>query len=68
MAYNYALSQIPAPKAAVFINGIPVVTVIVAWAVLGETLNIYQIFGGGLAVGGLMLANRRETAKINLEA
>ncbi len=68
LAYNYALSQIPAPKAAVFINGIPVVTVIVAWAVLGETLNIYQIFGGGLAVGGLMLANRRETAKINLEA
>jgi drug/metabolite transporter (DMT)-like permease len=68
LAYNYALSKITAPKAAVFINGIPVVTVLVAWLVLGETLNRFQMIGGMLAVGGLMLANRRETVKITMEA
>jgi drug/metabolite transporter (DMT)-like permease len=68
LAYNYALSQISAPRAAVFINGIPVVTVIVAWIVLGERLNGMQMIGGALAIGGLMLANRRETARLNMEA
>lgn len=68
LSYNYALSRISAPKASIFINGIPVVTVIVGWIVLGEGVNWVQIGGGALAVGGLMYASRRETGEIKLEA
>lgn len=68
LSYNYALSKVSAPQAAVFINGIPVVTVIVAWLVLGEVLQPVQMIGGALAIGGLMIASRREPATIRLKA
>ncbi len=40
----------PSSKAAVFINGIPVVTMIAAWVFLGEKLNIIQIIGGTIVL------------------
>ena len=39
LCYNHALTKIPAARASVFINGIPVVTAVAAWLMLGETLN-----------------------------
>ena len=39
LCYNFALSQVPASKAAVFVNGIPVVTAIGAWVLLDERLT-----------------------------
>ncbi|NCN04406.1 MAG: DMT family transporter [Spirochaetales bacterium] len=56
LGFNYALSRIPAPQASMFLNGIPVVTVVVGWLVLGETLTLVQGAGGGLALLGVMLA------------
>ena len=59
LSYNYALSRIPAGKAAVFINGIPLVTVVVAAVLLGETLTIVQGFAGAVIVGGVVLTTVR---------
>jgi len=59
--YNYALSRIPATKASVFVNGIPVVTTIGAWIVLGERLTPLQMAGGGLVLFGVFLTNRLKT-------
>jgi drug/metabolite transporter (DMT)-like permease len=59
LSYNYALSQIPAARAGVFLNAIPVVTAIVAWPVLGEVLTPGQALGGLLVLGGMTYANMR---------
>lgn len=55
LCYNYALSRIPASRAAVFLNGIPVVTVIVAALLLGERLTPLQIVGGVVVIIGVTL-------------
>jgi drug/metabolite transporter (DMT)-like permease len=57
MSYNFALTKIPASKAALFINGIPVVTVIVSAIVLGERISLIQIMGGLIIISGVTLAN-----------
>lgn len=56
-AYNYALSQVPAGRASIALNGIPVVTAVTAWLVLGELLSGLQMLGGGLVIVGVTLAN-----------
>lgn len=57
LCYNYALTKVHATKASVFINGIPVVTAISAWVLLGETLNMIQGLGGIIVLLGVFLAN-----------
>jgi drug/metabolite transporter (DMT)-like permease len=57
VCYNYALSQIPASRASVFINGIPVVTAFGAWVILGERLTTVQAAGGGLVLLSVFLTN-----------
>jgi len=57
LCYNYALSLIPAARAAVCINGIPVVTAFGAWLLLGESLAPLQLVGGGIVLAAVYLAN-----------
>ena len=57
LCYNYALSHIPAARAAVCLNGIPVVTACGAWILLGETLAPLQLAGGGVVLVAVYLAN-----------
>ena len=59
LSYNYALSRLPAGKAAVFINGIPLVTVIVASVLIGETLTVVQAIAGIVIVGGVAVTTIR---------
>jgi len=62
LLYNWALRYETANHAAIYINGIPVVTAITAWAVLGERLTPLQIFGAVLVVISVRFATR-ETAR-----
>ncbi len=57
VCYNYALSKISASKASVFINFIPVITILGAWALIGETLTILQIIGGSIVLFAVCLTN-----------
>jgi drug/metabolite transporter (DMT)-like permease len=57
LCYNYGLTKIAASRAAVFINGIPVVTTGAAWLILGERLNGIQAMGGGMVLAGVWLTN-----------
>jgi len=57
LCYNYALTKIPAAKAAVCINGIPLVTAFGAWIILGELLSPMQLAGGTIVVSAVYLAN-----------
>lgn len=55
--YNYALTQVPASRAAVFLNGVPVITTISAAMVLGEHLTLVQIAGGVIVLTAVCIAN-----------
>jgi drug/metabolite transporter (DMT)-like permease len=57
LCYNYALTKIPASRASVFINGIPVVTAIGAWIILGESLTVFQASGGVLVLIAVFITN-----------
>lgn len=50
LCYNYSLTKMPAFRAAIFINCIPVVTAIGAWFLLDEKLTLLQICGGGMVL------------------
>ena len=54
---NFALTKLPAGKASVFVNGIPVVTAIGAWFILGESLTMLQICGGIIVLTAVCLTN-----------
>lgn len=55
--YNYALTKIPATRASLFLNGVPVVTTLAAVPVLGEHLTYLQIIGGILVLTAVFAAN-----------
>ncbi len=63
LSYNYALSQIKTSHAAVFINGIPLVTVVAAGIVLGEQLGHLQLLGGLVIIAGVTITNLRSASK-----
>jgi len=67
LCYNHALTQLPATRAAVSINGIPVVTALSAWVLLGERLTGVQIGGGILVLVGVFLTNIHGTREIPQE-
>ena len=59
LCWNYALSKVRAASASVFLNGVPVVTAIGAWILLGEGLAPVQIGGGALVLSGVYMAGFR---------
>ncbi len=63
LCYNYALTKIPAARASVCINGIPLVTVFGAWVLLGESLTVVQFCGGGVVLVAVFVANHSPKSK-----
>lgn len=62
LLYGYALSRLPASKAAVWGNLMPVVGVAAAAVALDEPITRFHLAGGLLVVVGVWLANRRASA------
>lgn len=56
--YYEGIQAIGASRAAVFINFVPISAVILAFFLLGETLDISLVAGGGMVIGGAYLTNR----------
>lgn len=57
--YNWGISHIRAAKASSFINLVPVVAVILGWAVLGESLSFRQCLAALAVIAGVMLSQVR---------
>jgi len=55
-SYNYAVSKVPASQAGAFINLIPVFTMIMGWAFLGDQLTTPQYFAVALVFAGIYLS------------
>jgi len=56
-----ALKSIPASQVGVFLYIEPLVTVAVAWAVLGERLTWASLLGGAVTLTGIWMVNRVKT-------
>ncbi len=56
--YNWSISRIPATKASIFINLVPVVAVCLGWTVLKESLTSGQIAGAVLVGMGVLISQR----------
>lgn len=65
--YNYALARLSAPRTAIFLNCVPVVTTIGAWAVLAERLTALQFGGGMLVLFSVYLANTSGKTRLGPE-
>lgn len=56
--WNYGLRFLDASEAAPYINLIPVVGLVLSVLVLHEPLNLIQVVGGALTLGGVWLSQR----------
>ena len=54
----WALGRLPPATAAVIVLLQPVVTTVLGWILFGEMLTPWQVFGGTLALAGVVLAQR----------
>lgn len=54
--YNWGLSRIPASKASVFINLVPVTAVALGWMAMGEALNGRQCVAAAAVVVGVAIS------------
>ncbi len=61
--YNYGMSKIPAAQASAFINLIPVISLILGVAVLGERLNALQYAASAVVVVGVWISQDKKAAK-----
>jgi drug/metabolite transporter (DMT)-like permease len=57
--YNWGVSRLPPARAALFLNLIPVIAVLLGWAVLGESLSAGQAAAAAAVVGGVLLGQSR---------
>ena len=57
--YNWSMARIPASRAAVFINLVPVIAVVLGWTLLNESLSLGQA-GGAFLVGlGVLVSQKK---------
>ncbi|MBH8562544.1 DMT family transporter [Nostoc sp. CENA67] len=67
VAFNWYLDgvrELGAAGAALFINLVPVFAVLLAVSILGESLNLTTLVGGGLVIGGISLTNQIKEPKL----
>ena len=59
LSFNKALSLIEAGKASLFLNTIPIISLVFAWIILGERINGLQGLGAVVVIAGVVLASRK---------
>lgn len=57
--YNFGISRLPAWQASAFVNLIPVFSMLLGWACLGERLNPGQMAGVAVVFAGVLLSQER---------
>ena len=58
LCYNIAISRLPVTVAATFSNLIPVFTLVIAMAVLGERFSSSQLICAGVVIVGVLISQR----------
>ena len=61
--YNYALKHISVVVCSIFINLLPIVTIIASMFILNETINLIQAIGAALIIGSVFIVTKKEETK-----
>ncbi|SCY68850.1 DMT family transporter [Desulfoluna spongiiphila] len=56
--YNWGMSHVPASRASIFINLVPVNAVLIGWVILGEALSSLQLLMAGAVLIGVVFSQR----------
>ena len=56
--YNWGMSHVPASRASIFINLVPVNAVLIGWVLLGESLTSLQLLMAGAVLLGVVFSQR----------
>ena len=64
VVWSYGIARVPAARAGVYSNLVPVVAVVLAWAWLGESLSGRQLAGGVVVLMGAVLASSEESGAV----
>ena len=56
--YNFAISRMPAARAAIAINLVPIVAIVTGWALLGDALTPVQLAACAVILVGVLLGQR----------
>jgi drug/metabolite transporter (DMT)-like permease len=62
--YYRAITKIGAARSSVFINLVPLFSILLAWIFLAETINVSVLIGGVILMTGVYLTNKRPTHKL----
>ncbi|WP_029460130.1 DMT family transporter [Solidesulfovibrio alcoholivorans] len=62
LCYNFALARLSATRAALWLNAVPVVTALAAWAFLGERLTLLEAVGGAVVCAAVAAPGWRRGA------
>lgn len=57
-----AIKKIGAPKSSIFINLVPVFTIILSILILGENFSLFKLISAGIIITGVYLTSRPEAA------
>jgi drug/metabolite transporter (DMT)-like permease len=57
VTWSFGIARVPAARAGVYANLVPVVALLVAWLALGESIGLRQALGGAVVVLGALLAS-----------
>ena len=55
--WSFGIARMPAARAGVYANLVPVVAVLVAWLALDESLGLRQALGGAVVIAGAVVAS-----------
>lgn len=62
--WNYGIARLGSTHTSLYSNLTPLVTLLVAWLWLGETLTLWQVGGGLLALVGVALARQHTSPRL----
>ena len=57
LLWSYGIARVPAARAGVYANLVPVVALLIAWLALDESLTPRQALGGAIVIAGALLAS-----------
>ena len=62
LGWIIGIQRLGAARTALFVNILPIVVALLAWAILHERLHAYDAVGGSLALFGVILGMRQRGA------
>ena len=63
--YYRAITRIGAARSSVFINLVPLFSIVLAWIFLAETINLSVLIGGLILMAGVYLTNKKPKTQLS---